>query len=193
MLNMLKYMQFAALIGMVVLITLLANFNSIQYRLFAATAEGKLNTPPPVDQEIGDNVVNLWIADSMTKAMTMGFHDYQMRTLEIRPLFTDRGWESFMRFQRTSYGGQPAIRTQLENGHLIMYAQPRSPPQISEKGLAGGVFTYTVRAKLVVTRYGGTGQSGSDTESYEIQIERVKPEINPSGIAISQWRNIGGV
>ncbi len=187
---LLKYMQYAVMAGLVILVVMLANFSTTSYRLFATTAEGKLTIPPPVDQEIGDNVVALWLVDAMTKTLTMGFHDYQLRLLEIRPIFNDRGWDSFTRFQRTPYGTRPAIRAGLENNYLMMKCRPSAPPQILEKSLISGVFTYKIQVKMYVTRYlDGTESSGN--EVFEVLVERVKPEINPAGIAISQWRYTG--
>jgi len=189
-LQILQYMQFAIVGGLVLLIVLLANFSTTNSRLFATTAEGKLIIPPPVDQEAGDNIVNLWLVDSMTKIMTMGFHDYQTRLLDIRPLFNDRGWESFSRFHRTPYAGHAALRNELETQYLMLKARLRSPPMIIDKSLIGGVFTYRVQIKLGVTRY----INGTDLEAwetFELIIERVKPEVNPSGIAIASWRYTG--
>lgn len=186
----LKYMQFAILAGLVILVGLLANFSTTSYRMFATTTEGKLTMPPPVDQEIGDNVVSLWLIESMTRTMTIGFHDYQLRLLEIRPIFNDRGWDSFTRFQRSPYAGNTALRVALESNFLMMKCRPRAPPQILEKYLVGGIFTYKIQVKMFVTRYVG-GQESVTNETFELLVERVKPEVNPAGIAIAQWRYIG--
>lgn len=186
--RLLTWLQYVILAGFIVLIVLLANFSSATYRLFATTSEGKLNIPPPIDQEIGDNVVSLWVVDAMTRALTMGFHDYQLRLLEIRPFFNDRGWESFTRFQRAPYGPHISIRAALENEYMLMKARPRSTPQILEKSLVQGVFTYRVQINMAINRYQETVNDNSFNETYELLIERVRPEVNPSGIAIAQWR-----
>lgn len=185
--QLLKYLQYAILAGFILLIALLANFSTTNYRLFATTAEGKLTAPPPLDQELGDNIVNLWLVDAMSKIMTMGFHDYKLRLLEIRPLFNDRGWDSFVRFQRTAVDGQPNIRASLENSYLLMGGRPNSPPQIVEKSLISGVYTYKMQIEMMINTYGAPYESVR-RQVFEIVVERVKPEVNPNGIAIAQWR-----
>lgn len=188
----LKYMQYVILGGMLVIVGLLANFSTTSYRLFATTSEGKLTMPPPIDQEIGDNIVSLWLVEAMTRTMTLGFHDYQLRLLEIRPLFNDRGWESFTRFQRSPYASNTAIRVALENNYLMMKCRPRAPPQILEKSLVGGVFTYKMQVRMAITRFIEGGSESQTFETFELLVERVKPEVNPAGIAIAQWRYTGG-
>lgn len=184
--QLLQYLQIVILGGFMILVGLLANFSTTSYRLFATTAEGKLTAPPPLDQELGDNIVNLWLVDAMTKTMTMGYHDFKLRLLETRPLFTDSGWDSYTRFQRTSVGGQPNIRSSLENNYLMISSKPNAPPQIIQKSLIAGTYTYKMQIEMTTTFYGTFDML--QRQSFEIVLERVRPEVNPSGIAISQWR-----
>lgn len=186
-LQILKFMQLLIVICFVVLVGLLANFTVTRHRLFATTADGKLVAPPPLDQEIGDNVVNLWLVDAMTKSLTMGFHDYDLRLKEIRPFFNDRGWESYSRFLRTSYGGRPNLRSLLENEYLTMSTRISRPPQVIQRGLIRGVFTYQYKVDFEMT-IEAASETRNGPLSYEVTVERVPSEINPAGIAISQWR-----
>ncbi len=184
---LLKFQQYTTVICLVILILLLANFSSTNYRVFATSREQTLTALPPVDQEVMDNVLSLWIADSMIKVTTIGFHDYDMRLAEIRNLFTDRGWESFSRFLRSSYDGRPSIRSALETGRLIMWGAPSAPPQILQRGLVSGVMTYRVRMEMDV-KFGWVKTLPKLPQFVELTVERVRPEINPAGLAIAQWR-----
>ena len=189
--RILKYMQILMVIGAVIVTVLLSNFSATRYRLFATTNEGKLYAPPPINQEIGDNIVNLWLVNAMTKTLTMGFHDYQLRLMEIRPLFNDQGWESYSKFLRSPYDDSPSLRSMLENSHLMVEANPRSPPQILEKSLIGTAYTYRISIKVTLELHGvTTTKDGARTNTFELLLKRVPPEINPSGIAIAQWRRI---
>ncbi len=186
-LQILKIMQFVIVIAFVVLVALLAEFTVTRHRLFATTVDGKLTAPPPLDQEIGDNVVNLWLVEAMTKSLTMGFHDFDLRMKEIRPFFNDRGWESYSRFLRTSYNGQSNLRSLIENDYLTMSARISRPPQVIQRGLIRGVFTYQYKVDFEVTAEAAS-EVRTGPLTYEITVERVPSEINPAGIAISQWR-----
>jgi hypothetical protein len=183
----LKLQQYVATLCLCLLLLFLANFSSTNYRVFATSEESKLNAPPPVDQELNDNVVSMWVVDAVLASTTMGFHDYDLRLQEIRPYFTDRGWESFNRYLRTAYNNAPSVRSMIDNDRLLMWSSPRTPPQIVQKGLVGGVMTYQVKQSLNVLRMLVT--SKRDTRvTIEVVVERVRPEINPSGLAIAQWR-----
>lgn len=188
-LQFLKILQLVIVIAFVVLVGLLANFTVTRHRLFATTVDGKLTAPPPLDQEIGDNVVNLWLVEAMTKSLTLGFHDFDLRMKEIRPFFNDRGWESYSRFLRTSYNGQSNLRSLIENEYLTMSARISRPPQVIQRGLIRGVYSYQYRIDFDMT-IEAASEARSGSFSYEITVERVTPEINPAGIAISQWRMI---
>ena len=184
---LLKFQQYVTVICLVIMILLLANFSSTNYRVFGTNRDMTLTALPPVDQEVMDNVLSLWVADAMIKVTTLGFHDYDMRLAGIRNLFTDRGWESFSRFVRASHDGRPSIRAALETRRLLMWGVPATPPQILQRGLVGGVMSYRIRIDLTV-KVAWTYAVPKIPEFVELTVERVRPEINPAGLAISQWR-----
>lgn len=186
--GMLRLLLFVVVAGLVVLVGLLANFSSTNYRVFATTNEGKLTALPPVQRELGDNVVLLWVMDVVNQATTMGFHDYQLRLQEIRPYFTDRGWESFNRYHRTSLDNLPNTRIMLDNDHLVMWPRVTRPPQISRKEVVGGIFTYEIRTEIMLNRNSDLTGTVPVPEIIDITVERVTPEVNASGLAISRWR-----
>lgn len=183
----LKLQQYITIVLLCVLIGLLANFSSTSYRVFATTTEGKLTAPPPVDQEINDNLLAMWVIDATTAATTMGFHDYDLRLQEVRPYFTDRGWESYTRFLRTKGDQEASLWSLFETDRLLIFSSPRTPPQIIQKGLVGGVITYQIRQGINLTEVIGS-RNDTNHPVLEIAVERVRPEISASGLAISQWR-----
>lgn len=186
-LSLLRILNTIAVAGLIILVGLLTHFSSSATRILPTTSDDKLITPPPVDEPVDENIVSLWLVNVMTHSTTMGFHDYQMRFKEIRPSFTDRGWESFMRYMKTSYGGRPSIISRLDNDRLVLYGDPAQAPQILQRGLVNGVYTYIVR---YVAQVQETSIVNGATPRYtiDVSIERVKADVNPSGLAISQWR-----
>lgn len=188
--TVLKFLQYLTVLCLLLLAALLANFSSTNYRVFGTSREGALTALPPLDQELMDNVLSLWVADSMIRITTIGFHDYTLRLNEIRGLFTDRGWESFSRFLRASYEGRPSLRSALETGRLIMWGEPASPPQVLQRSLVSGVMTYRVKMEMTV-KSAWFNPPPKLPLAVELTIERVRPDINPAGIAIAQWRVVG--
>lgn len=186
-LGYLKILSIICVIGLVVLVALLTNFSTSKTRIFPTTSDGKLIVPPPIEEAVDENIVTLWITGVMTQAMTMGFHDYQIRLKEIRPYFTDRGWESFMRYMKTSFSGRPSLISRLDNDRLIFYGTPSQTPQILQSGLSSGVYTYTLRFGANFQE-SSTAGNGSSRPVFDLSIIRVSSDINPAGLAIDQWR-----
>lgn len=186
-LSLLRILNTVAVAGLIILVGLLTHFSSSATRILPTTSDDKLITPPPVDEPVDENIVGLWLVDVMTQATTMGFHDYQMRFKEIRPFFTDRGWESFMRYMKTSYGGKPSIISRLDNDRLVIYGTPVQAPQILQRGLVNGVYTYIVRY-IAQVQEASIVNTASPRYTIDISIERVKADVNPTGLAIAQWR-----
>ena len=182
----LKFLQFVTVACLCVLIVLLANFSSVNYRVFATSREGTLESLPALDSEIGDSDLVLWVVDAVVSSSTMGFHDYNLRMLQNRAFFTDRGWESYNRFLRSTSTGQLSIFSNMEKGRMLMWGKLSSPPLIVSRALVGGVMTYRIRLDLTIkTEWIPTYYLPS---RYELTVERVPPSINPRGLAISQWR-----
>ena len=186
-LSLLRILNTIAVAGLIVLVGLLTHFSSSATRILPTTSDDKLISPPPVDEPVDENIVSLWLVDVMTQSTTMGFHDYQIRFKEIRPSFTDRGWESFMRYMKTSYGGKPSIISRLDNDRLVLFGTPVQAPQILQRGLVNGIYTYIVRYIAQVQETSVTG-GASPRYTIDVSIERVKADINPTGLAVSQWR-----
>jgi hypothetical protein len=184
---LLRYTQLLFILGSIVLFAQLVIFTKVETRIFPTTVDGKLTTLPAPNRDIGSNTVLLWLMDALTQINTMGFHDYQMRLEEIRPYFTDRGWESFSRYLRGPQVNLPSIRSMLENDRLTLLPKFRRPPEIIRKGIVGGVFTYDVRARMLLLR-DAVGAKADANLILDVNIERVPGEVNSSGIAIARWR-----
>lgn len=186
-LGYLRILSIVSVFGLIVLVALLTNFSASKTRVMPSTSDGKLITPPPIEDALDENIVTLWITDVMTQSMTMGFHDYQIRFKEIRPFFSDRGWESFMRYMKTSFSGRPSLISRLDNDRLIFFGSPSQTPQILQSGLSSGVYTYTLRYGANLQENSSFGTAGSRM-TFDLSIIRVRSEINPAGLAIDQWR-----
>jgi hypothetical protein len=184
---LLKYAQVGIIVALIGLIALTIDFTAVKVRIFATTAEGKLYSPPPVDQELGDNAAALCVTDALYRIMTMGYHDKDIRLSQNRIYFTEQGWESYTRYLRTSNDGQPSVRSQLDNDFMTMWLTNNDPPEILQKILVSGVFTYNIRIGLSVVK-AIRGQETIRREIYEITLMRVPPEVNPQGLAIARWR-----
>jgi hypothetical protein len=188
MASYLRYAQILFIVGSIVALLQLVNFNRVETRIFPTTVDGKLTTLPPPNRDIGNNTVLLWVMDALTLINTMGFHDFTLRMEEIRPLFTDRGWESFNRYMRGPQLNMPSIRSMLENDRLVLTPKFRRPPEVIRKGTVGGILTYDVRARVTITRDGINNIQDSAIYIIDINIERVPSEISSSGLAIARWR-----
>lgn len=186
--GLLKMSQIALVAGLLILAALLTNFSSTHYRIFGTTTDGKLTALPPLDRDLGENTVELWLMNAIQQIQTMGFHDYQLRLQEIRPYFTDAGWESFNRYQRMPYGSIPSLRNMLENDYLVMWPRINKPPQVQRKEVIGGIFTYDMRVEMTLNLNSSASVANQLVDRVDITVERVPPEINPAGIAISRWR-----
>jgi len=184
----LRLINFAAVATLIILIGLLANFSSTNYRVFATTAEGKLTALPPVEKDLGENTVLLWAADAISPIMTMGFHDYNIRMREIRSFFTDRGWDSYNRFLRAPiFNNMPGLRSLLENDRAVFWIRQVKPPQILRREVIGGIFTYEIRSALAINIVTSSTPQSLPLQ-IDITVERVPPEVSASGLAISRWR-----
>lgn len=186
-LGYLRILSIVCVLGLIMLVGLLTNFSTSKTRIMPTTSDGKLITPPPIEDAVDENIVTLWITDVMTQSTTMGFHDYQIRLKEIRPFFSDRGWESFMRYMKTSFYGRPSIISRLDNDRLVFFGAPSQTPQILQSGLSSGVYTYTLRFGASIQE-ASTAGNGSGRPVFDLSIVRVSSDINPAGLAIDQWR-----
>lgn len=92
-----------------------------------------------------------------------------------------------MRYMRTSYGGKPSLISRLDNDRLVIYGTPVQAPQILQRGLVNGIYTYIVRY-IAQAQVVSIMTVTSSRYTIDVSIERVKAEINPTGLAISQWR-----
>ena len=191
----LKFLQYVTVGCLCMMVVFLMNFSSVNYRVFATSKSGALYSMPPIDEDVDDSILILWIVDALVRSTTMGFHDYDLRLTNNRDLFTDRGWESYNRFLRYPFidggytytaQGRTSIYSNLEKKRLLMWGEPVSPPQIVQRSLVGGVRTYRVRVEMDISKRWGPDFRFPDR--FEVVIERVGPEVNSTGLAISQWR-----
>lgn len=186
-LGMLRLLNIVAVVGLIVLMGLLTNFTASKTRILPTTSDDKMVTPPPVDQALDENIVSLWLIDAITQSTTMGFHDYHLRLKDIRSFYTDKGWDSFMRYMKSSHLGNPSLISRLDNDRLVIFGSPSLAPQILQRGLVNGVYTYIIRYVTQVKEVSKTG-SAVPKLTFDLTVERVKSDTNPAGLAIAQWR-----
>ena len=70
---------------------------------------------------------------------------------------------------------------------MLMWGVPATPPQIVQRGLVSGVMSYRIRIELAI-KVAWARSLPNMPQFVELTVERVRPEINPAGLAISQWR-----
>lgn len=187
MASYLRYAQVFFMLCTLVILAQLVLFTRVETRIFPTTVDGKLTTLPAPNRDVGSNTVLLWLMDALTQINTMGFHDYTIRLEEIRPYFTDRGWESFNRYLRGPQVNIPSIRSMLENDRLTLLPKFKRPPEVIRKGIVGGIFTYDVRARMSLNRT-AINLSSDIMMVLDVNVERVPSEVSPSGLAIARWR-----
>ena len=189
LMRVLFYSQFLLTTAAIVMIVLLANFSASQIRVMATTVDNKLISPPPLDVKLGEDIIVNWANDAVSRALTFGFHDADLRQKEIRTLFTDIGWQSYTRSLRASTPSRPSINTLLEEFRLLQWARPEKPPLIIEQSLIGGVYVYRIRVFMLLSfRTSSTFNSGGQSFAIDLEIQRVPPTVNSAGIGISLWQ-----
>lgn len=181
---LLNYLTIASL---VLMIGLMLNFSSTNFRVFPTTQEGRLTAPPALDEDVGDNVVAFWTVGVIYRSMMMGFHDYQIRMERARPYFTDLGWTSFNAYLNATQNRLPSLMTRLKTGFWTMTPRLSETPTVIEKSLIGGVYTYKVRAAITLST-DGLSNSGGMLQVLDLTIERTDDPSQPQGLVISQWR-----
>ncbi len=175
-------------ISVVALVVLLLSFSSAGIRVFPTTSYGSLVSAPPVEVDVGDNVVSLWVVTAVYKILTMGFHDYQMRIDNSRVFFSDAGWSSYMSYLNLSVGRATSTMAFLQEDYATILPTLAAPPYILQKGLVGGVYTYTVRARVELALGGGIKESNSRSQVVDLTIERTVDPASIGGLVISKWR-----
>jgi len=189
MASILRYLQLALIAGLLIVMSMLVSFSRQEFRVFPTSVDGKLIVLPPLSRDLGDNTVLLWLTDILRLANTMGHHDFRLRLEDIRPYFTERGWESFNRYMRAHNRHYPSLRVLLEDYKMISIPRIGRPPQILRKGVVSGIFSYDIRADVFMRRV-SLYAPWENQVTFDIGIERVPTDINPSGIAITRWRTV---
>lgn len=182
----LKFQQYLTVILLCILFGLLFGVVSTNYRVFATSNNGTLVPNPPIDQEVQESTLMTWVVTTVLEASTIGFFDYELRFQQLRSAFTDQGWESYNRFLRTSFNKKTSVRAELENGHILLQPKITTPPQILRRGLVGGVMTYHIQLEITIRSV--WSEDMRIPKTLDLIVERVTPEINSDGLAISQWR-----
>ncbi len=175
-------------VSVVALVVLLLSFSSAGIRVFPTTSYGSLVSAPPVEVDVGDNVVSLWVVTAVYKILTMGFHDYQMRIDNSRVFFSDAGWSSYMSYLNLSTGRSTSTIAFLQEDYATILPTLAAPPYILQKGLVGGVYTYTVRARVDLAIGGGIQETGTRSQVIDLTIERTVDPASIGGLIISKWR-----
>lgn len=121
-----------------------------------------------------------WASKAAVAAYTFDFVNYNKQINEVRPYFTDGGWQDYL----ASVKG--LIGTIVQN-QLFVTGVVSGTPVISNQGqLTSSGYTWRVQIPFLVTYQ--TSERLTKTSYYVvITIVRVPTSVNPQGIGIDQF------
>lgn len=152
-------------------------------RYFAVDPEGGIREVMPLNRPIQSTSFLLnWSTESIVKALTLNFANYQQQLNEYRLNFTDTGWRSFQDALKRSKVIDTIIAQQL-----VTTVVPASAPVISKQGVIdGGGYGWVVEIPVIIT-YESASQKMSQNFTVTATIARRDESENPSGLGIAQF------
>lgn len=153
-------------------------YGSVRADLLFSNHEGKLTPLQYSDapNTSSEAVVN-WTAFALSEILTYNFNNIQERLSGASRYFTPEGWEAF----REALARDDRIQGVVSGRQFVSTVLAGSPVVLRE-GEIEGVYTWTVRAPLLINVY--TGTSGFSTGgTATVQIERIPTRKSASGYA----------
>ena len=152
-----------------------ANSYKTQIKEIAAWDNLKLNTQL---SDVSDNDVKNWTSETITRAMTLGFHDYQRRFDYISPRFNETAWSKYMEWIKSRH------LDDITTLQMVMQTTVTELPTIFRKNADSWILTTPITYSLL--------RGGADKiehgASIIIQIQSGSiTEDNPLGLQVVNW------
>ncbi len=151
-------------------------------RYFAVSPEGGITEVVPLERPVQSTgeVLN-WATESVTKAFTLSFANYQQQLNEDRLNFTDGGWVGF----QDALKGHKFLDTVITQ-QLVTSVVPTGAPVILSQGIVdGNRYGWRMQIPLLITLESASGRSNQSMTIEAVVTRRPEAE-NPRGLGIAQ-------
>lgn len=151
-------------------------------KYFATYADGKIVPLIPLNQpNVSDYALLQWANTAIIAVNTYDFYNYRDELQRASDYFTPEGWQAYLKELQQS-GNLDAVIDKK----LIVTAVATRAPIISQQGLIDGVYTWVVKAPILIT-YKSANQYNQQTLLVTLLIKRISTLTNPNGIGITNY------
>lgn len=168
-----------AVLALFLVITLMTK-PSPQY--FAATNDLRfVQLAPLTEPTITDTGLNNWIAETITRSLSLDFSHWQTTLGDLRPDFSNASFNAFIVNLKSS-----GLLEKVVKQRLVLSAVPESAPIIVNQGVLGGVYSWLVKFPIKVSYEGSSGVLGTQVFHATVTIQRADLSKHPRGVVIKQ-------
>jgi intracellular multiplication protein IcmL len=151
-------------------------------KYFASTNDLRFVQLSPLSEPtITDTSLNNWIADTVTRALSLDFEHWQTTLGDLRPDFSNDSFNAFVISLKSS-----GLLEKVVKQRLVLSAIPESAPVIVNEGLLGGVYSWLVKFPVKVSYEGSSGVLGTQVFKAEVTVQRADIAVHPRGIIIQR-------
>lgn len=136
----------------------------------------------PLDKpNMSQAYINAWVALAVSDVMTFGFDDYEVRFSMASNYFTDKGWQRFTQFIKSS-----RLIEMIEEKQQYVTAVPKSTPSLESEMVFDGSYQWAVQIPLILS-YKTEFDTSNSGLLVTVVVKRSGDENHPYGIAIERW------
>ena|GEM_PF-6421222 len=153
--------------------------DQVEKDLVMIKSVGKFDDQPITQAMLAVSDVLSWSTQSVLEIYNYDYLNYQYTLKRIKPLFTEAGYESYLKALEDSKNLEL-----VKEKKLYVSAVPTGEPFVSKEGLSDeGVYKWEVQVPMMVT-YKSTTQLVQQQVNMAIDVVRVKLSDARSGVAI---------
>lgn len=149
---------------------------------FATSINGRIVELVPLNEpNQSDASVRQWANQAAIAANTYNYVNYKAELQAASGYFTGEGWQQFITALEQS-NNLEAVRAKK----MVVSAVATETPQILQKGLLNGVYSWRVQMRVLVT-YQSASEFAQQNNTITLLITRVSTLNSPKGIGIAQF------
>ena len=181
-LQKLVFMEVLAILGIVLLFSVLLSVSKPRNTFFATTPDGRLISMNPLsDPLMKKESVLSFASEVAADVMTFSFSDYRNKLQTASQNFTTSGWDSFL----VALESSEYIETITKNRQIIS-SVPFGTSVVVQEGISDGVYKWSVEVPLSIAIEAGSKMWTKNILVKMIVARRSKIE-NDKGLGIDQW------
>src|SRR5581483_4748288 len=160
----------------------IAVFNQRPPLVIAAKENGQIIPIMPLDNPIlSDAELRTWAVNAITRSLSMDFQNYRQVLEDVRPYFTNDGYQSFLEtLQRNR------ILDAIKENVFVMSCVAQAAPVIEGAGLLNGTYSWKIELPVLVT-YQSSNNRESQNMIATVLVTRASEISHPQGVAIRQF------